>query len=58
MPLTKNYIKFLLIKRILIAFQVLCLVASVVLLKLRISQFKRIDDKNCDQQISRMSSFL
>jgi hypothetical protein len=54
----KNNIIFLLIKRILIAFEVLCLVASVVLLKLKISQYARIDDKNFDQQVSSMSSFL
>jgi hypothetical protein len=58
MPPIKSNINFLLIKRILIAFEVLCLVASVVLLKLKISEYTRINDKNFDEQVSSMSSFL
>jgi hypothetical protein len=58
MPPIKSNINFLLIKRILIAFEVLCLVASVVLLKLKISEYTRINDKNFDEQVSSMPSFL
>lgn len=47
----RKYINFLIIKRILLALQVITLVLSAVLLKIRISQYYKFDDKNSNEDV-------